>query len=344
MKLRLFDYHLPKEYIAQKPAKPRDSANLLIYDKNTKKVGHDIFFNLPKYLTKNDVLVFNDSKVFPARLFGNKQSGGKAEFLFLQEKGDNEWEVLIGSRNPQINTVYFFPDNLQAQVVKKFDGKSWLVKFNKSNGAIKIILQKFGHMPLPPYIKSDLTEKKLQQEYQTIYAKKFGSAAAPTAGLHFTDRVFKKLKKIGVQIEFVTLHVGLGTFNSVDTDNIEDYNIHSEQVEINKQTIINLIKAKKENRRIIAVGTTSVRTLETIFQDFPKTEIKNYKQEVKIFIYPGYKFKIVDAIITNFHLPKSSLLMLVAAFVGRLKIMQLYNLAKKKKYKFYSFGDGMFLK
>ncbi|MFA6536848.1 MAG: tRNA preQ1(34) S-adenosylmethionine ribosyltransferase-isomerase QueA [Patescibacteria group bacterium] len=343
MKLALFNYDLPNKFIAQKPASPRDSAKLLVYDKKSKKTVHDTFLNLDKYLRKGDVLVFNDSKVFPARLFGNKESGGKAEFLFLKELANSQWEVLIGSRNPLIGTKYIFPNKLMAEIVAKIPGKSWLVKFNKSNSEIKKTLVKFGHMPLPPYIKNDSTEKKLQEQYQTIYAKKSGSAAAPTAGLHFTERLLKKLKKVGVQMEFVTLHVGLGTFNSVDTENIEDYEIHSERVEVSAKTMKNLMKAKKENKRIIAVGTTSVRTLEAIFANYPNTKSENIDREVKIFIYPGYKFKFVDAIITNFHLPKSSLLMLVSAFVGRKKILDLYEIAKSKNYRFFSFGDGMFL-
>lgn len=355
MNLKLFDYKLPPNLIAQKPASPRDSARLLIYDRKTKKIEHKHFFNLPKYLTENDVLVFNDSKVLPARLIGNKESGGKAEVLLLEQKEDNQWEVLLGLRKPQVGLKLLFKAGLEAEVVSRSEGKTWFVEFNFKGTKFNNILFKIGQMPLPPYIHSKSTQSVLQKEYQTIYAKKIGSAAAPTAGLHFTKKLMSQIKKTGCQIEFVTLHVGLGTFDPVNTEKIEDHQIHSEFIQVNKQTIKQLIKAKKEGKRIIAVGTTSLRTLETIFSNKQSNPAlhhadefgaskKAIKQNTNIFIYPGYKFKFVDALITNFHLPKSSLLMLVSALIGRKATLEIYQRAIKLKYGFFSFGDACFFK
>jgi len=343
MNLKLFDYKLPPNLIAQKPAMPRESARLLIYGRKTKKIEHKHFFDLPKYLTKNDVLVFNDSKVMPARLTGNKESGGRAEVLLLEQKDGNQWEVLLGLRNPQIGLKLLFKEGLEARVVSKNEGKTWLVGFNFKGTKFNNILFKIGQMPLPPYIHSKSSQCVLQRQYQTIYAKKIGSAAAPTAGLHFTKKLMNQIKKIGCQIEFVTLHVGLGTFDPVNTEKIEDYQIHSEFIEINKQTIKHLIKAKRLGKRIIAVGTTSLRTLESVFAE-PVAEDASITQQTNIFIYPGYKFKFVDALITNFHLPKSSLLMLASALVGRKSTLEIYQKAIKLKYKFFSFGDACFFK
>jgi S-adenosylmethionine:tRNA ribosyltransferase-isomerase len=290
----------------------------------------------------NDVLVFNDSKVFPARILGKKETGGKAELLLLKELTDG-WEVLVGTKNPQAGTRLIFASKLEATLVEKLPEKSWKARFNVSNEKLQEILLKIGKMPLPPYIHSEDSEKSLQKKYQTIYAERLGSAAAPTAGLHFTRRLLNKIKRLGVQLEFVTLHVGLGTFNPVNTENIEDYKIHHEWVHVPKTTIDRLKAAKAARKRIIAVGTTSVRTLEAIFsqKSLPNTEIN---QEVDIFIFPGYSFKFVDAMITNFHLPKSSLIMLVSALIGRGQTLKLYKLAIKLKYRFFSFGDAMFLK
>ncbi len=342
MKLSLFDYSLPAELIAQKPALPRDHSRLLVYDKKTKKITHDYFYNLTKYLKPTDVLVFNNSKVLPARLLGHKESGGKAEILLLK-KITADWEVLIGAKHPKIGLKIFFPYDLIATVVGKQSDKTWLVTFNQSPQALQQILAEVGKLPLPPYIHSMASESSLIKQYQTVYAKKIGSAAAPTAGLHFSKNLFSKIKKLGCQVEFITLHVGLGTFNPVNTKNIEDYKIHHETVEIDLPTIKRLIFAKKTGRRIIAIGTTSVRTLEAVLGT-RNALTRSFKGEVDIFIYPGYKFHFVDAIITNFHLPKSSLIMLVSAFLGRTTTLKLYQLAIKLQYRFFSFGDGMFLK
>ncbi|NQT49363.1 tRNA preQ1(34) S-adenosylmethionine ribosyltransferase-isomerase QueA [Candidatus Kuenenbacteria bacterium] len=400
MKTNSFDYNLPKNLIGNQPASPRDSSRLLVYDKKKEKLTHDKFFNLPKYLTENDVLVFNNSKVFPARLIGKKESGGQAEALLLKENKHGQWEALLGTRKPKIGLKLSFQRGLSAEVIGKVSEKTWLLEFNFKGPEFHAILDKIGQVPIPPYIRVRRDAyvspgSKIKEKYQTVYAKELGSAAAPTAGLHFTNRLLNKIKDRGVQTEFVTLHVGLGTFDPVNTDDIENYKIHSEWVSVDKQTIKRLVEAKKAGRRIIAVGTTSVRTLEAIFnpvrrgayaspdREFkagvkdasPDREFKagvkdassdrefkagfksgigvrrddgvapdsGFTDQVDIFIYPGYRFKFVDAMITNFHLPKSSLIMLVSAFLGRQKTLDLYKKAIKLKYRFFSFGDGMFL-
>jgi len=307
-------------------------------------------------------MVFNNSKVFPARLLGNKETGGKAEALLLRKLKSGQWEALLGTRHPKVGLKLSFNKGLTAKVIGTPTAKTWLLQFNFSGPAFYEILDKIGQVPTPPYIdvKNQLfhshslakSDKKIRNQYQTIYAKKLGSAAAPTAGLHFTNRLLKKIRDRGVQTEFVTLHVGLGTFDPVNTENIEEYKIHQEWVSVDKQTIKRLIKAKQVGKRIIAVGTTSVRTLETLFSTSPICDIRDSRQShinschsyyTDIFIHPGYKFKFINAIITNFHLPKSSLIMLVSAFIGRKKTLELYNKCIKLKYRFFSFGDAMFL-
>ncbi|MBT5338623.1 tRNA preQ1(34) S-adenosylmethionine ribosyltransferase-isomerase QueA [Candidatus Falkowbacteria bacterium] len=343
MKTSLFNYNLPPKLIANEPASPRDSSRLLVYNKDQDKIIHDKFFNLDKYLQTGDVLVFNNSKVIPARLLGNKSTGGKAEALLLKQEDTDIWQAMLGTRKPKIGLKLRFEHGLQAGVIKKISEKTWLLKFNFAGPKFRAILAKIGQVPLPHYIRKIKGQgAKIKDQYQTVYAKKDGSAAAPTAGLHFTNRLLKKLKNRGVQLEFITLHVGLGTFAPVNTENIEDFKIHTEYIEVDSVTIKSLEKAKQQSRRIIAVGTTSVRTLETIFSS-KKANTKNLNLKTNIYIHPGYKFKFIDAMITNFHLPKSSLLMLVSAFIGRQKTLQLYKLAIKLKYRFYSFGDGMFL-
>ena len=368
MKLSLFNYNLPKELIAQSPASPRDSSRLLVYDRKTKKVVHDRFYNLTKYLRSTDVLVFNNSKVFPARLLGQKETGGKAEALLLKELTAGEWEVLLGTGRPKVGLKLRFERGLTAEVINQFPHKTWRLKFNFAGPAFYAILNKIGQVPLPPYIKASKhpstslrsAQDDIKKQYQTIYAKHLGSAAAPTAGLHFTKQLFAKIQKLGCQIEFVTLHVGLGTFDPVKTENIEDYQIHEEQVSVDKRTLARLAAAKQAGKRIIAVGTTSVRTLETLFSSIitqpshKKTtsilrsiEVRNsnnFNGHTDIFIYHGYKFKFVDAMITNFHLPKSTLLILVSAFIGRTNALALYKKAIRLKYRFFSFGDAMLLK
>lgn len=372
MKLSLFNYNLPKELIAQTPAQPRDTSGLLVYDSNTHGITNDRFFNLPKYLRPSDVLVFNNTKVFPARLIMRKpairqahgalQGGGKIEIFLLKEVKPYFWECLVGGR---VGTALELSKTrtgrdlslhgLKGQILKKFGDGRYLIKFNLTGKKFIDFIEKHGETPLPPYIKIPASpagrqdNKNIKKQYQTIYAKYFGSVAAPTAGFHFTKKLLAHLKKIGVAEEFVTLHVGLGTFQPVKVDQIEKHKIHPELAFIDKKTCDFLNAAKKQGRRIIAVGTTSARTLEAATDKNGK--LKPIKKEVNIFIYPGYKFKFVDALITNFHLPKSTLLMLVSAFLGQkknknfgIKAMQkIYATAVKKKYRFYSFGDAMLI-
>jgi len=333
----------------------------LVYKETSNEIIHDRYSNLDKYLTKNDVLVFNDSKVFPARLIGKKESGGRAEILLLKEVSSGQWEVMIGAKRPKIGLKLQFKRGLEATVVRVQNEKTWLVEFNYKGSRFFDILDRVGEVPLPPYIdqakvqglkspelqtiaclSSGQAKVKVKGQYQTVYAKERGSAAAPTAGLHFTNRLLEKIRKKGVQIEYVTLHVGLGTFNPVNTDDIEDYRIHSEWVSVGKKTLKSLQDAKKQGKRIISVGTTSTRTLEAIFSK-KKNWSTGYNDYVDIYIYPGYEFKFIDGMITNFHLPKSSLIMLVSALIGRKKTISIYKLAIKLKYRFFSFGDGMLL-
>ncbi len=334
MKIGLFDYRLPHSLIAQTPAVPRDSSRLLAFNRKTKKIVHDHFYNLTDYLKKGDVLVFNDTKVFPARLIGKKQTGGKMEVFLLRSTNGNVWEVLIGGKVRRTGMVIFFKHGLRCEVVRQLDGGIWQVRFNKTPQQVLTLTNKIGTTPTPPYIKKASSLPK----YQTVYAKKIGSVAAPTAGLHFTKRLLGNLKNKGVQFEHVTLHVGFGTFQPVKVSDIKKHRMHAEFAEISSEVVCRLKQAKKEGRRIIAVGTTSVRVLETVGNNK-----SGHRGWINTFIYPGHRFKMVDAMVTNFHLPKSTLIMLVSAFAGRENILKLYKTAVRKKYRFFSFGDGMLL-
>lgn len=337
-----FDYNLPPELIAQEPVNPRDAARLLIVDKTNKKLEHKKFSNIIDYLKKGDVLVVNDSKVFPARLFGHKKNTGGAVEIFLHKKiSDNLWECLLGGRVSEGLVIELAP-KFEAVVKTNNQDGTWQVEFNKGGTSFFTAISKIGHLPLPPYIKRPKDQKEDKRNYQTVYAasEKVGSVATPTAGLHFTPRLLKKIETKGVIIERVTLHVGLGTFSPVKTENILSHKMHSEFVEIDKETIKRLKKFKAAGNRIIAVGTTSARTLESWGQaNFPST----YSAWTSIFIYPGYKFTIVDALITNFHLPKSTLLMLVSALAGKPFMEKAYQEAINEKYRFFSYGDAMFI-
>jgi S-adenosylmethionine:tRNA ribosyltransferase-isomerase len=347
MKINLFDYNLPKELIAQKPAYPRDNSRLLVLDRKTKKIQHKRFYDLPNFLKKDDVLVFNNSKVFPARLWVKKETGGKLEVFLLNQKNNDTWQCLLGGKVRRIG-LEFSTGRLKGKVIKKLNGGIWLVRFNLTGNKFWQQVFKHGVAPTPPYIKKLQKKDKVFKDYQTIYAKKIGSVAAPTAGFHFTKKLLKKLKKMGIQLEFVTLHVGYGTFQPVKVNNIEKHKMHPELVEVKKDVLERLKKAKKEKRRIIAVGTTTVRVLETIMPQFltHKPYAISHKL-INTFIYPGYKFKFVDCLITNFHLPRSTLLMLVSAFIDKkngIKIIKkVYLEAIKKKYRFYSFGEAMLI-
>lgn len=339
MNVSEFNYNLPEELIAQTPIEKRDTSRLMVLNRNTHTIEHKIFKDILEYLKPGDVLVRNNTKVIPARLYGKKDTGANVEFLLLNRIEGDIWEVMVrpGRKLLPGVEVTFGDGLLKATVIDMLDGGNRKVKF-EYQGIFNEILDKIGLMPLPPYIHESLKEKN---RYQTVYAKYEGSAAAPTAGLHFTNELLEELTKKGIQIVNVTLHVGIGTFRPVKVEKIEDHDMHSEHYYI-KEEDANLINdAKKEGRRVIAVGTTSCRVLESVADEHGF--VKPQEGDTKIFIYPGYKFKCIDGLITNFHLPESTLIMLVSALAGRDYIMQAYEEAVKEKYRFFSFGDAMFI-
>ncbi len=333
-----FNYDLPQELIAQTPVYPRDSSRMLVYDRQNDKVYHERFSDVVKYLKKGDVLVRNNTKVLPARMFVYTKNGGKVEVLLLKRLNLNEWEVLVKpGKKARIGAHLELSSELSLDVLDNVqETGSRVVRFNY-DGVFEDIIARLGEMPLPPYITEKLKD---QTRYQTVYAKKDGSAAAPTAGLHFTDSLLEQIRNKGVEIVDVLLHVGLGTFRPVKVDNLSEHHMHSEYFEIDEVASEKINKAKKEGRRVIAVGTTSVRTLESVADE--NGFVKATKGNTEIFIYPPYKFKCVDSLITNFHLPKSTLIMLVSALSSREKTLELYNLAVEEKYRFFSFGDCCF--
>jgi S-adenosylmethionine:tRNA ribosyltransferase-isomerase len=341
MQLDNFDYNLPQELIAQVPADKRDHSRLLVYKDGN--IEHKKFFDLPQYLQAGDVLVLNNSKVFPARLIGARQdTGGKVEIFLLKEKEVDIWECLVGRARARVGLTVEFVDGLQGELMKELDN-GWLVKFNKSGDDLQKDIYKIGQTPLPPYIKTD-DSNIIRDRYQTIYADKSGSVAAPTAGLHFTDELLSEFEKKGVQIEYVTLHVGLGTFAPVKIDDVTKHKMHSEYYEVEESVWDNIQQAKKEGRRVVAVGTTTARVLESVATS------NKLADWTDIFIYPGYEYKIIDSLITNFHLPKSTLLMLVSALLenkgvddGVVEIKKIYQEAIEQRYRFYSFGDAMLI-
>lgn len=333
-----FYYDLPEELIAQTPIEPRDSSRLMKIDRESGKITHDRFYNICNYLKKGDLLVLNDSKVFPARIYGVKPSTGvNVEFLLLKHIELDKWEVMVRpGRRLKAGAVVEFSEELSAEILDVAEGGNRIVRFN-CKGNFFEVLDRIGQMPLPPYIKEKLKEK---DRYNTIYCKEEGSAAAPTAGLHFTERVFDSLKEKGVDTAYVTLHVGLGTFRPVKEENILDHKMHVEHYSISRETVDKINLCKQNGGRVIAVGTTSCRTLESAAQS---GELKAGNADTGIFIYPGYEFKIIDGLITNFHLPESTLIMLVSAFLGREKTLAAYNEAIKERYRFFSFGDCCFI-
>ena len=340
MKVSDFNYNLPKELIAQVPIKNRDQSRLMVLDRKNKTIENKIFKDIIDYLEPGDCLVRNNTKVIPARLYGVKEeTGANVEFLLLKRIEGDIWEVMVkpGKKLMPGARVNFGNGVLKAEILEKLDGGNRKVKFEYS-GIFNEILNEIGLMPLPPYIHEKLKEK---DRYQTVYAKYEGSAAAPTAGLHFTDKLFEKLKEKGVEVANVTLHVGIGTFRPVKVENIEEHDMHSEHFYIKAEDAEKINKAKKEGHRVIAVGTTSCRVLESIADE--NGYVKEVEGDTSIFIYPGYKFKCLDALITNFHLPESTLIMLVSALAGKDFIMQAYEEAVKEQYKFFSFGDAMFI-
>ena len=340
MKLSDFDYELPEELIAQTPISKRDTSRLMILDKKTGEITHKHFHDIIHELNKGDVLVLNDTKVIPARLIGTKEeTGAVIELLLLKDLGENIWECLSRpAKRLKEGTIVTFSPKLKAKVVEKKEEGIVRVKLIY-NGILMEILDELGEMPLPPYIHEKLQDK---DRYQTVYAKNIGSAAAPTAGLHFTKELLDELKNKGIEILFITLHVGLGTFRPVEVENVLEHHMHSEFYQMSKDVADKLNLAKKEGRKIYAVGTTSVRTLETIMHKYH--EFKECSGNTDIFIYPGFEFQAIDGLITNFHLPKSTLLMLVSALSSREIILHAYKIAVNEKYRFFSFGDAMFIK
>ena len=340
MKVSEFNYELPEELIAQIPIKNRDESRLMVLNRKKHTIEHKTFKDIIEYLKPGDVLVRNNTKVIPARIYGKKETGAKVEFLLLKNIKEDIWETIVRPGNKlHVGTKVVFGDNvLQAEILEVLPGGTRKVKFYYK-GIFNEILDEIGLMPLPPYIHEELKEK---DRYQTVYAKYNGSAAAPTAGLHFTSELLEKLKEKGIEIANVTLHVGIGTFRPVKEDNVEEHEMHSEHFYIKKEDCDKINNAKKEGRRVIAVGTTSCRVLETIAEDSTGF-VKPIEEDTKIFIYPGYKFKCIDGLITNFHLPQSTLLMLVSALAEKEYILKAYEEAVKEKYRFFSFGDAMLI-
>ena len=339
MKTQDFYYDLPEELIAQTPLQQRDSSRLLVLDKNTGELQHRHFFDIIDFLRPGDCLVLNNSRVLPARLIGHRPTGGAVEVLLLRDLGDKKWECLCKpGRKMQIGHQVIFGDGeLTATVTEIREDGNRVVEFHYE-GIFLEVLERLGKMPLPPYIKAELAD---QERYQTVYSKEVGSAAAPTAGLHFTNELLEKVRNKGVKTAFVTLHVGLGTFRPVKAEEITEHHMHSELCMISQETADILNETKAAGGRIVCVGTTSCRTLESLVNE-DGTFCASSKW-TEIFIYPGYKFKAMDALITNFHLPESTLVMLVSAFAGRESVLHAYEEAVKERYRFFSFGDAMFI-
>lgn len=341
MKLDLFDFHLPEELIAQVPLENREASKLMVVDKKTGEIKHDVFAQITDYLQAGDCLVLNDTKVLPARLHGSKEdTGANIEVLLLKQQQDDEWETLVkpAKRIKEGSTIVFGDGKLTAICTGVLEHGGRILEFHYE-GIFYEVLDELGEMPLPPYIKEQLDN---QDRYQTVYARERGSAAAPTAGLHFTNELLARVKAMGVQIAFVTLHVGLGTFRPVNVDDIDDHDMHSEFYQMTAETANLLNEVRAKGGRIITVGTTSTRTLETI-ATCHEGLFKEESGWTNIFIYPGYQFKGIDAMITNFHLPKSTLIMLISALASREYVLHAYDVAVQENYRFFSFGDAMFI-
>jgi S-adenosylmethionine:tRNA ribosyltransferase-isomerase len=340
MKTSDFDYDLPEAFIAQTPVEPRDSSRLLVLHRDTGAMEHRLFREIGDYLRKGDLLVLNQTRVIPARIYARKFTGGRVELLLLRRRDRLTWEALVGGKGLNVGSNVRVEHGPEAEIVEVLEGSERLIKFSDP---IEPYFPKVGNVPLPPYIHEKLSDP---ERYQTVYAHEPGSAAAPTAGLHFTPELLKKLQKKGVKIAYVTLHVGLDTFAPVTEDSPEEHRIHTEWCELPLETADAINKTRELGGRVIAVGTTSVRTLESASRHsylgrFPK--IAPYSGQTDLFILPGFRFTLVDAMITNFHLPKSTLIMLVSAFAGRERILGAYELAKREGYRFYSFGDAMLI-
>ena len=340
MKTSDFMYDLPEDRIAQTPVEPRDHSRLLVYDRKTGEIEHKHFYDIADYLNPGDALVINETRVIPARLYGVRAGGGACELLLLKQLGPKRWESLVrpGAKLKIGKTVSIGDGKMTATIAGESEGGARIVDF-ECEGSFEAALDELGEMPLPPYIHEKLTDKT---RYQTVYAKEDGSAAAPTAGLHFTPDLLQKIKSKGVEIIPVLLHVGLGTFRPVKAENVEDHEMHSEYYEVSEEAAEKIRKIRESGHRVIAVGTTSVRTLESSAQETGFVAPK--KTWTSIFITPGYRFRAVDALITNFHLPGSTLIMLVSALMGREEALRVYNIAVKENYRFFSFGDAMFIR
>ena len=339
MKTSDFNYELPQELIAQTPLERRDNSRLMTLDRATGKTGHRHFYELPSLLRPGDCLVLNNSRVIPARLIGKRETGGAAEVLLLIDRGEQNWECLVrpGKKCRPGTKLIFGEGRLTAEVLRVLDGGNRLIHFYYE-GIFLEILEELGKMPLPPYIKEELQDG---ERYQTVYSKVIGSAAAPTAGLHFTPELLEEIQNMGVHLAYVTLHVGLGTFRPVKEEEIESHDMHAEYCMISKETAETVNAARRNGGRVICVGTTSCRTLESwAAEDGTLREMSGWTD---IFIYPGYRFKITDGLITNFHLPESTLIMLVSALAGRERVLNAYQEAVRMKYRFFSFGDAMFI-
>lgn len=340
MKKSDFDFYLPEELIAQTPLEKRDGSRLLVLDKESGAMEHRHFYDLPEYLHVGDCLVLNNSRVLPARLIGTRPGGGAVELVLLRDLGGGRWECLSrpGRKTKPGTELFFGGGELKATVEAVAEGGNRIVKFDYQ-GIFLEVLERLGKMPLPPYIKEELQDP---ERYQTVYSRELGSAAAPTAGLHFTNELLEKIQAMGVKVCYVTLHVGLGTFRPVKEDEIENHEMHSEFCIIPEDTARTVTETKQNGGRIVAVGTTSCRTLESFAKDDGTLEACSGWTD--IFIYPGYSFKCIDALVTNFHLPESTLIMLVSALAGREHILNAYRTAVEEKYRFFSFGDAMFIK
>lgn len=339
MKTSDFYFDLPEELIAQTPLQRRDGSRLLTLDKETGETGHHHFYDLPSMLRPGDCLVLNNSRVLPARLLGKRSGGGACEILLLIDRGDKVWECLVrpGKKLRTGARITFGEGELSAEIVGEVEGGNRLVRF-EYEGIFLEVLERLGKMPLPPYIREELEDG---ERYQTVYSKVVGSAAAPTAGLHFTEELLEQLKTKGVKVCYVTLHVGLGTFRPVKADNLDEHEMHSEYCVISRETAETINQTKREGGRVICVGTTSCRTIESWANEDGTMEEK--AGWTNIFIYPGYRFKVLDALVTNFHLPESTLIMLVSALAGRENVLAAYEEAVREKYRFFSFGDAMFI-
>ena len=338
MKTSDFYYDLPEELIAQTPVEPRDSSRMLIYDRAKKEISHKHFYDVIDYLNEGDTLIVNDSRVLPARIYGTKiPTGANVEFLLLKQKEEKVWETLVKpGKKARTGDKFSFGDGIMtATVIDVLEDGNRIVQFECENNFFET-LDKIGQMPLPPYIHEKLKDK---ERYQTVYSHELGSAAAPTAGLHFTKELMEKIKDKGVNIGYVTLHVGLGTFRPVKVDDVTTHKMHSEHFEVPKETAELIKNTKKNGKRVIAVGTTSCRTLESVAEKYG--EVVPCEGWTDIFIYPGFEFKVLDGLITNFHLPESTLIMLVSAFAGYEETMEVYKTAVEEKYRFFSFGDSM---